>query len=391
MSDYKGYSRIFSRLSFTALVLLAFLAGCGGGGGDGGSGSGGSSGPPDLTAPTVTAMSPGEDNFGIATNSKLTATFSEAMVPAAINTANFRLALGDDISLPGTVSYDAANRIAVFTPAGGLLPGTRYTATVITGITDPAGNPLMSDFAWCFTTGADADFIDPSVASTIPANAASGVPVNRKVSATFSEEMNSLTLTPANFRVTGPAGAVSGKVTYLGGTAVFAPTNGLASNTTYTTTITAGARDLAGNAAQPMAWSFATGASADATPPGVISTDPAGSNVAIGSTINVSFNEPMNPATITTATFRVTAPGPNSPTDPVAGTVSVTFDAASNTATATFTRINHLITPTQAEGHLTPVSNLEPGTTYTATLTTAARDMAGNAVASKVWSFTTAP
>jgi hypothetical protein len=66
----------------------------------------------------------------------------------------------------------------------------------------------------------------------------------------------------------------------------------------------------------------------------------------------------------------------------------VAFDASNNTAT--FTRIKHLTTP--VDFHPTPVSNLEPGTTYTATLTTGAKDLAGNALASnRVWSFTTAP
>jgi hypothetical protein len=56
----------------------------------------------------------------------------------------------------------------------------------------------------------------------------------------------------------------------------------------------------------------------------------------------------------------------------------------------TFTRINHLTTPVQF--HPTPVSELDPSTTYTATLTTGAEDMAGNALASSVvWSFTSAP
>jgi hypothetical protein len=42
--------------------------------------------------------------------------------------------------------------------------------------------------------------------------------------------------------------------------------------------------------------------------------------------------------------------------------------------------------------HPTPVSNLEPGTTYSVTLTTGARDLAGNALAGNVaWSFTTTP
>lgn len=404
MSVYQGCSTIAPPPSSTAIVLLAFLAGCGGGGGDTGSG-GGSSGPPgpppDLTVPTVSAMSPGEDSSRIGTNSKLTATFSEAMDPALITAvdpgnpghpANFRLTDGTMTNgavnyIPGTASYDATNHIAMFTPAGALLPNKRYTATVITGVKDLGGNPLTTDFAWCFVTGGTADNTAPSVTFTIPANAVTGVAINRKITATFSKEMNSSTLTAASFTVTGPPGAtpVPGTVTYLGRTAVFTPTNGLASNTTYTATITAGARDLAGNASQPKAWSFTTGANADATAPvAVMPTNPAGgaTNVPIGSTISVTLSEPMDPATLTTANFGVTGPGDT----PVIGTVAVD---ASNTV-ATFTRIDHLTTP--VDFHPTPVSNLLPSTTYTATLTTGAKDLAGNALAGNVvWSFTTAP
>mgnify|MGYP003394219592 CR=1 FL=1 len=374
------------------LVLLAFLAGCGGGGGGGG-GSGGSPVPPDTTLPTVTDMSPGEDIFGIGTNTRLAATLSEAMVPAMMteidpatnHPANFRLTNGAD-SMPGTVGYDATNSIAVFTPTGGLAPNTRYTATIVTGIKDLGNNPLTTDFAWCFVTGDTADSTAPNVTSTLPANAAAGVAINRRITATFSEPMNSSTITPASFTVTGPGVTpVPGAVTYLGRTAVFAPANGLASNTAYTATIAAGVMDLAGNASQAnVAWSFSTGANADITAPVVVSTNPAGAEpgVAISRTINISFNEPMDPSTMTTANFKVTGPGTTS----VIGTVA--FDATNNTAT--FTRINHLNTPVAF--HLTPVSHLEPNTTYTATLTTGARDLAGNALAAnRVWSFTTAP
>lgn len=409
MSVYKGYAGIFDRKPIAALVLLALGAGCGGGGGGSGGGGGGQGPPPDLTVPTVSAMSPGEDTGGgsgipgIGTNSKLTATFSEAMAAALItamdpanpaNPANFRLSDGTMTNgtinyLPGTVSYDATNHIAVFTPAGALLPNKRYTATIITGVKDLGNNPLTSDFAWCFTTDANQDFNPPSVTSTIPANAAPGVAVNRKISATFSEEMNSFTLTPANFTVKGPgATAVSGTVIYLGRTAVFTPAQELAALTLYTATITTGARDLAGNASANVAWTFTTGAAGanvDGNAPFLVSTSPANfaSGVAINATIRVTLSEPMDPATITTANFGLTE-GPGG--TPVIGTVA--FDATNNTAT--FTRIQHEITP--AGSHDFPVSNLEPGTNYTATLTTGARDMAGNALAGNVvWSFTTAP
>jgi len=391
MSVYRGCPRIFNKMSFTAFILLAFLTGCGSGGsGGGGTGSasarnGGSSGPPDTTVPTVTAMTPGEDSSGTGINSKLTATFSEAMVPAAINTDNFRLTDGVG-AIPGTVSYDTTNHIAVFIPTGGLAPNTRFTATIVTGIKDLGDNPLTTDFAWCFVTGGTADSTAPSVTFDIPVNAAASVAINRKISATFSEDMDTSTITPASFTVTGTGSSpVSGSVTYLGRTAIFTPTQNFASIAAYTATITTGVKDLAGNALQAnVTLSFTTGASADVTAPYLISTSPANfqSGVAIGSTISVTLSEPMDLATITTANFAVTGPG----STPVIGTVA--FDATNNTAI--FTRINHLTTPVAF--HPTPVSNLDPNTTYTATLITGAKDMAGNALASNVvWSFTTGP
>ena len=399
MRIYKGYSKIFGRKPLTALVLLAFLAGCGGGspgsedggtGGDGGNGGngGGPPGPPDTTLPTVTAMSPGEDSSGTGINSKITATLSEAMISDVIiatNPPNFRLTNGAD-SIPGTASYDSTNHIAVFTPTAPLLPNTRYTATIITGVKDVAGNPLTKDFAWCFVTGATTDSTAPSVTFT---DAAAGVAVNRKITATFSKDMDGSTITPTSFSVAGPT-PVSGTVTYLRRTAVFKPSSSLAPNATYTATITTDVKDLAGNALQANAWSFTTGANADVTAPVVVlPTNPASaaSGVAISSTITVTLSEPMDPATITTENFTVTVPGaPPDITTPVIGTVA--FDASTNTAI--FTRINHLVTPVLF--HPEPVSNLEPSTTYTATLTTGAKDMAGNALASNLeWSFTTGP
>ncbi len=374
-------------------VLLAALAGCGGGGGGGGSagsGNGGNSGPPDTTAPTVAQMSPGEDASGVGTNGRLTVTFSEAMSPAAINAANFRLTSGVD-AVPGTVTFDAANNIAVFQSTSTLAPDTRYTATMVTGIKDVAGNPLANDFAWCFVTGPGADASAPDVATTVPANAASGVAVNRSVVASFSADMDSASITSANFTLTGPgAAAVAGTVSYGRRTAVFVPSGALAANATYTASIGTGVRALTGvPLAARVSWSFVTGAAGDTTAPVVAAASPASaaSGVAIGQTVSVTFSEPMNPMTMTTANLIVTTPGAaGAAANRVIGTVS--FDVATNTAT--FVRINHLTTPVAF--HVTPVSNLEPNTTYTATLGTGAKDLAGNALAAgRVWSFTTAP
>ena len=305
MSADKSY---FGLKLLAASMLLSFVGGCGGGGGGGSPDTGTGSGnnvnnensepeyipPPDLTAPNVVAMTPAEDSAGIATNSRLTVTFSEAMTPSDIDTRNFRLTDGVE-AISGTVSFDSTNNIAKFTPTAALAPNTRYTATVVTGIKDLAGNALTKDFAWCFTTDIDAaeDRIAPTMTSTLPANALTGVPFNRKISATFSEAMNSSLLTPANFKLVGSgATAVAGTVTYVDTTAIFTPASALAANTAYTATITAGVTDLAGNAVGAgQSWAFTTGANADSTAPGVLSTIPANtaSDVAISSAIKVTF------------------------------------------------------------------------------------------------------
>lgn len=98
--------------------------------------------------------------------------------------------------------------------------------------------------------------------------------------------------------------------------------------------------------------------------PIVISTTPANdaTGVSLNQIITVTFNEAMNPATITQASFIVQGAGP------IAGTVSYTG------TTATFT----------------PSDALTPNSTYTARVKTSVKDLTGNALqADYVWSFTT--
>jgi hypothetical protein len=124
-----------------------------------------------------------------------------------------------------------------------------------------AGNALLVDSSWSFSTGAILDTIPPTVTGKVPANGATAVAINQTVNATFSEPMNPLTITTATMHVTGPGGtAVPGIVGYAltSRIATLTPASPLASNTVYTATLT-GARDLAGNALVGLSWSFTTG------------------------------------------------------------------------------------------------------------------------------------
>ena len=99
--------------------------------------------------------------------------------------------------------------------------------------------------------------------------------------------------------------------------------------------------------------------------PLVVSTNPinGATNVPLTKVITATFNEQMNPLTITGTSFTV-----QEGSNPVAGTVSYSG------TTATFT----------------PSSKLDPSTTFTGKITTSAKDPMGNAIQTDfVWTFST--
>lgn len=230
----------------------------------------------------------------------------------------------------------------------------------------------------------------PTVTASTPANGTISVPVTTTTfTATFSEAMSPLT-GGATFTLTCPAlctnptGTVTLDATSRIATFTITPATTLAPLTRYTGTIT-GARSLANGIAMstPYTWSFITaGVASDTIRPRVSLTSPATTSpgpttgAATNASIIAVFTESMAPATIVAANFTVTCAGPCvSP----AGTVSYSADSK----TAVFA----------------PAAPLAAATTYTATITAAATDLAGNALAGNqaalpaasnyVWTFTT--
>ena len=393
-----------------ALLLTALAAGCSGNrspilGGNGGS----VLVPTGTTTPHVASTyplttSPGP-TLGVPTNTAVSAEFTEPMNPATLTGASFTLVAAGTVPVAGVVSY--ASHTAVFSPSAPLTASTTYTATITTVAADMGGNtlqgnqapwPASSNYVWTFTTGLGTDTVLPSVTLTVPATALPGptanVPTNTAITAAFSKVMNPKTIGSSSFTVTDPtSAAVAGDVTYAGGLAIFLPSATLAANTTYTATITTVATDMAGNelagnqaplpAPSNYVWTFTTGAGEDLIRPLVTLTTPATTTpgpttlVPTNTIITAAFSKPMNPATINPASFTVTTPAPG--VNPI-GIVSY----AGSSQTAVFT----------------PAAPLVADTTYTATITTAVADLAGNqlggnqaplpAASSYVWTFTTA-
>jgi hypothetical protein len=196
----------------------------------------------------------------------VTATFSQPMNPATINTTTFTLTGPGTTPVTGIVSYDAST--ATFIPSSPLALSTLYTATITTGAQDLNGNPLASNFVWSFSTSSTA--CAPTVISVAPPDGASGICPNSVVVATFSEAMNPATINTTTFTLTGPGTTpVAGTVTYVVSSyvATFTPTDPLALDTLYTATITTGAQDLAGDPlANDFVWTFTTSVTACQAP-----------------------------------------------------------------------------------------------------------------------------
>jgi len=215
------------------------------------------SGPPDLTKPTVTLTDPLNNATGVSASKKIVVTFSEPMEPTTITSLTYTLKQGST-SVSGAVTNSGTT--ATFTPASNLEYGTVYTGTITTGAKDLAGNALAINHTFSFTTVNTPDLALPMVNSTDPLNNATGVERNKVVVLTFSEAMDPSTINSTTFTLNQGTTAVSGTVAYSGTTATFTPSNVLAASTTYTATITTGAKDLAGNAlAANIVWSFTTG------------------------------------------------------------------------------------------------------------------------------------
>lgn len=195
----------------------------------------------------------------------------------------------------------------------------------------------------------------PTVRSTYPDDTVTPLPINHKITATFSEAMDASTINGYSFTVSAPGeAAVIGVVSLdrASRTAIFKPSSHFGSNTLYTATVTTVAKNTSGVAlASEHAWTFTSAAAIDTDAPTVSSTTPASSvrDFARNGSISAEFNEVLDPVTVNTTSFTLT-----DGTTPIAGAVIY------GGSTVTFK----------------PTDNLAANTVYTATLKTAVTDLA---------------
>ncbi len=355
------YKRLLGSAFALCAVSALILSGCGGSGGSGGGGGGGGGRVPL----SVVTTAPPNAALGVPISAQLTATFNEGMDAATLTSSTFK-ASSAGVALTGTVG--CVGDTATLQLDNPMPINATITATITTGARSLSGKSLSSSYTWSFKTGSSSDSTPPTVSSTDPANLESGVAINKKIVAVFSEAMAPATVNGTSFTLQGPSGAVTGTVSLLNNVATFEPTSTLAASSVYTATISTSVADLSGNTmVAHKVWSFTTGTNLDTTAPTVVSTDPTANEVGVPTTkkVTATFSEAMDPATVTAKSFRLKTPNGRG----LVGTVAY---------------VNNVAT-------FSPAAPLTSNVVYTATITTDVKDTAGNAMAIAYnWSFTTA-
>jgi hypothetical protein len=109
----------------------------------------------DASSLEVESVSPEAASIGVAINAPVSIRFSKPVNTSTLTTSNVRLVSQTGSSVTGSVSYDAAQRLATFRPTGSLSANTRYMCTVTTAVSSTDSKPLSAQYDWFFVTGVD--------------------------------------------------------------------------------------------------------------------------------------------------------------------------------------------------------------------------------------------
>ncbi|HXY54423.1 MAG TPA: Ig-like domain-containing protein, partial [Nitrospirota bacterium] len=334
--------------------------------------------------PRVVDIQPADRSKNASLRTAISILFSKPMDPDTIWTSNISLSNAAG-GYYGSVEYNQTLNAATFYPDNDFASNTNYVLTISTGVTDTTGAPMASPFVSNFQTGASYNTTAPTVAPLVPNNNATNVSVNTPISATFSEPMDLVTITPTHFIVSQGTTTIPGDIKSYGNTVVFTPASPLAHSTTYVVTIKGysltdyGVQDLAGNyMAIDSTWQFTTGPqSADIVPLSVLAMWPTSNqnNVSVYKQVVALFSESMLASSITPTTFVLVAQN-----DP--NKVPLPGEVKTNGAAVIFI-------PSQDLSYATPYTATIISTT-TPTTTLGATDVAGKALPNNsTWNFTT--
>ncbi len=150
-----------------------------------------------ITYPRATPISPASAATNVPVNSTITIQADEAINPASINSTNLKLTL-NGTSVDVNRSYNAITRQITLSPTSLMQSEKTYVVTV-SGLLDSKGNPQLSPLIYSFKIE---DIIPPTLTGNYPANGASNVTIDQRISLSFSEDMLASSATPGTIKIT---------------------------------------------------------------------------------------------------------------------------------------------------------------------------------------------
>lgn len=258
--------------------------------------------------------------------------------------------------------------VATISQSGLLVPQSVGSVTV----TASSGTVLGTTTLTVASLPNPPDVNPPAVGFVSPAGFADGQSLERSVFAVFTGfNIDPTTVNGQTFLLSDSSGNAIAPAAVLSldnHEAAFILAAPLTASTTYTATLTTGILNLAGNPMlAPFTWTFSTSLNGQAASTTVEATVPAADSTGfpVDRSVQVFFNNLMDPATINANSFRLE--------DSLGNAISASIGSQGN-----------------QEFSLTPLISLLPDTQYTATIASSASDAAGNPLSAPfVWTFTT--
>ena len=254
-------------------------------------------GPPDITPPTVSALSPADNATGVAVNANLVITFNENVQKG---TGNILVKESGVITqtIDVTSGSVTVSGTTVTVNPNDFSPGAAVNIEIAAGaIRDISGNNyagITNGTDWNFNV---ADLTAPLATAFSPADNATGVSVNANLVITFNENVQKGTgniLIKESGIITQTIDVTSGSVT-VSGTTVTVNLNNFSPGAAVNIEIAAGAiRDISGNNYAGITngtdWNFNV---ADASAPQATAFSPAdnATGVAVNANLVITFNE----------------------------------------------------------------------------------------------------
>lgn len=287
-------SSLYSTSAFRQMALAAgflSLVACGGGGSSNKPEQPSAPAQVDTTPPTITSSFPANNaTLGSSLNKRPTIRVSFSEPVKNVNSTNVTFKKGGDATaIPITIKL--VNGVYEFTLGADIVPGTSYTMSFGSGITDEAGNAFANK-ALSYTAYA-ADTIRPTIESASPANNAilgSSIDKRPTIRVSFSEPVKNVNSTNVTFTKGSDDTVLPITINLTNGVYEFTLGADIVPGTSYIMNFKSGITDEAGNTFPENALYYTAYTN---TPPTVTSS-PANNTTDLartGATITLTFSE----------------------------------------------------------------------------------------------------